>query len=117
MRIRIAREGMLTVDDRVIAAGALQVDNEPVPVLLAFPQGDDSSHDRTQLIGTVESVTRDEDGWLTAEIHTERDLTGYAAEVDIDNVTWSEEDPFVVLKGRLRAVVMGKHPCWDDMVI
>ncbi len=121
MRIRLYREKHVTVDQRKLLDTTWS--DEPLPVLMA--DGDRDGHDGAELVGRVDAVQRERDtGWVTGLLTMieNRPVTGLAAEADFDQVDYVDpretpDEVLVTAGARLRAVTLGKNPCWDEMRI
>jgi hypothetical protein len=103
-RIRLLREMYTTDDGRTLVD---TVWTEPIPATL---QG--------KIIGTVDQIRREGEGWVTGVVHTDRDVVGLASEVSVDKAQMEEDgDQVLVVGARLREVALGLKPVWEGMVI
>lgn len=121
MRIPVAREGVPTIDDdgRFIEPGSLTWrEAVPVTVLLAVDEG----YSQSQAIGIASEFQREDDGTITAELS--HPVVGLAPQIEIDNLECQLDrsldrslDQTHITAGRICAVMLGSHPCWNDLVI
>lgn len=105
-RIRLFREGVPSHDGRVLSNTTWE---EPIPASLRLTG---------MIIGTVDQIRRDDEGWVTGVVHTDRDVVGLASEVSVSQATMLREDETVtIVAARLREVALGDKPVWDGMEI
>jgi len=122
-RIRLYRERHVTTEEGG-GRKLLQTTwaDEPLPVLIA--QDDAEGHDGAEVVGKIENLHRESGtGWVTGLLTLAREgkmhsPIGLAAEADFDGGEVADVDGVMVATGaRLRAVTLGRRPCWDEMEI
>lgn len=118
MRRRLYREGVATNDGRILENTTWSDEPLPLPLMLITDPGSPGPERFPRLIGMVTEVRREEDGWVTGELTTQENLDGLACQAEFDQVEVVNQnaDIIKVSAARLRAVTMGQHPCWDDML-
>lgn len=121
MRIRLALEGTATNDGRLLQPDSLEWGDKQLPVRSGRHIGGRNPRTEYRLVGTVQDVRRERDGWVTGDLWTAGDFDprGVAAQVDLDLLEEGPSTPElqVFKQARLRGVTLGTSPCWDGMVI
>lgn len=117
VRARLYREDHDTTDGRRLERTVWA--DEPLPLLiLREPDPKVGGHYGSVVCGKVTDLRREDEGWVTGELHTEEPLTGLACEADFQgggNHEW--QDTHISVGARLRAVTLGTRPTWDGMWI
>jgi hypothetical protein len=101
-------EGVETVDHRTIESGALTWE-DPIPITAALGPG------QSVVMGYVTEIRRESNGAVTGDIRLVMPDALFA-EADLDDVEHPNpegDEPFVVTKGRLRAITLGVNPAWE----
>lgn len=113
MRRRLYLEGRSTNDGRRLEATRWPEDR--IPLLLA-PDTDDG-HGASKIVGWVDKIQREDDGWVTGDLHTRVNPEELFCEPDFDNAEHRDllGGVLVIRAARLRSVHLGKRPCWDGM--
>lgn len=117
MRARLYRENHPTIDGRLLRDTIWR--DERIPLMMLHLERE-SVYDPFDIIGWVDTVRREDDGWVTGELHTDVTITGVglACECDFDNAdTILKDDVLITTTARLRAVVLGTRPTWEGMVL
>lgn len=108
-------EGPPSNDGRQITPGAVIMPDSVIPLML-MPNEETEGHDGARIVGSVSDVRRESDGWITGRVHTWHEWRhGDALEADCDDGnSVMVGDLMLFSRLRLRAVTIGRHPCWPQ---